>query len=52
MKVHPYAAIGPTRARKRLCERREATLLLGIVFVERHEHADAPHALALLLPAR
>jgi hypothetical protein len=42
------AAIGPTQARKGLRERRIATLLLRIVFVARHEHADAPHAVALL----
>jgi hypothetical protein len=33
-----------------LRERREATILLGIVFVTPHEHADAPHAVALLRP--
>jgi hypothetical protein len=49
-KVHPHvAAIGPAQARKRLRERRVATLPLRIVFVVRHEHADAPHPLALLL---
>src|SRR6516165_6844004 len=42
------AAIGPTQARKRLSERRDLSLRLGIVFVERREHADAPHAVALL----
>ena len=48
-KVHPHvAAIGPTQARERLSEHREATLLLGIVFVAHHEHADAPYAVALL----
>jgi hypothetical protein len=48
-KVHPHvAAIGPTQARKRLRKRREATLNLRIVFVARHEHADAPHTVALL----
>jgi hypothetical protein len=31
-----------------LHERAEAALPLRIVFVERHEHADAPHAVALL----
>src|SRR5262249_34695467 len=36
------------QVRKRLRDRREATLLLGIVFVAPHEHADAPHAAALL----
>jgi hypothetical protein len=35
-----------------LRERREATLLLGIVFIAQHEHADAPHALALLRSCR
>jgi hypothetical protein len=50
-KVHPnVAAIDPTQAGKRLRERGEATLLVGIVFVARHEHADAPHAVALLRP--
>jgi hypothetical protein len=41
------ATIGPTQVRKRLSERRELKLRHGIVFVERHEHADA-HALARL----
>jgi hypothetical protein len=45
-KVHPHVtAIGPTEVGKRLSERRDAT-----VFVERHEHADAPHSLTLLRP--
>jgi hypothetical protein len=44
-KVHPQvAAIGPTQARKRLRERRDESLRQGIVFVEPHEHADAPYA--------
>jgi hypothetical protein len=48
-KVDPQvAAIGPTQARKRLNERGDATLPLRIVFVAEHEHADAPHAVALL----
>src|SRR6516165_5821863 len=52
-KVHSHvAAIGPTQVRKRLRERRDATLLLGIVFVAPREHADAPHAVALLRPRR
>ena len=52
-KVNPHvAAIGPTQARKRLRERRVASPPLRIVFVERHEHADAPHAVALLRPRR
>jgi hypothetical protein len=51
-KVHPHvAAVGPTQARKRLRERGDNSLRQGIVFVERHEHADAPHA-AVLLRAR
>jgi hypothetical protein len=51
--VHPQvAAIGPTQVRKRLRKRRNATLQLGIVFVVRQEHADAPRAVALLRPRR
>jgi hypothetical protein len=47
-KVHPYVAtIAPTQVRKGLRERRAPTLLLGIVFVARHENADAPHAFGL-----
>jgi hypothetical protein len=47
--VHPHvAAIDPTQARKRLRERSEVSPLHGIVFVARHEHADAPDAVALL----
>jgi hypothetical protein len=49
--VHQHvAAIGPIQVRKRLRERREAKLLQGIVFVARHEHADAPQAVAPLRP--
>ena len=45
-KVYPHvAAIGPTQARKRLRERRDARLI--IVFVAPHDHADAPHPLGL-----
>jgi hypothetical protein len=44
------AAIGPTQGRKRLSERREARFCRRIVFVVRHEHADAPQAVALLRP--
>src|SRR5262249_22414941 len=37
-KVHPHvAAIGPTQVRKRLSERREPSLLRGIVFVAPEE---------------
>jgi hypothetical protein len=47
--LDPYvAAIGPTQVRKRLRVRGDDSLPHGIVFVARHEHADAPHALALL----
>jgi hypothetical protein len=35
-----------------LRERRHASLRLGLVFVERHEHADAPHTVALLRTCR
>src|SRR5262249_4785071 len=51
--VHPHvAAIGPTQVRKRLREPSDVSLRRGIVFVERDEHADAPHALALLRARR
>ena len=39
------------QVRKCLRERREASLLHGIVFFA-HEHADAPHAVALLRSCR
>jgi hypothetical protein len=42
------AALGPTQNSKRLSERRDVILLHGIVFVAQLEHADAPHAVALL----
>src|SRR6516165_2218668 len=45
---HPHvAANDPTRARKRLRECRNEGLPLTIIFVAPHEHADAPHAVAL-----
>jgi hypothetical protein len=48
-KVDPHvASVGPAQARKRLRERRDASLRNGLDFVVIHEHADAPHALALL----
>ena len=48
-KVHPYvAASGPTKVCKRLGERGDASLRHGIVFLERHKHANAPYAVALL----
>jgi hypothetical protein len=52
-KVHSHlTAFGPTQARKRLRKRRVAKLFLRIIFVERHEHANAPHGVALLRPRR
>jgi hypothetical protein len=52
-KVDPHiAALGPTYARKGLSERRDLRLRYGIVLVFRHEHADAPHRLALLRARR
>jgi hypothetical protein len=51
LEVDPHvAALGPTQTRKRLRECGVATLPLRIVFVAPHEHADAPHAVALLCP--
>ena len=41
-----------TQVRKRLRERGEVRLRLWIVFVVPHEHADAPHAVALLRARR
>jgi hypothetical protein len=50
-KIDPHvAAIRPIQARKRLNERRDFRFRERIVFVERHEHADAPYAVALLRP--
>jgi len=52
-KDHPHVAtIVPTQLSKRLRERREVSLPHGIVFVKRHEHPDAPHAVALLRARR
>jgi hypothetical protein len=52
-KVHPQvAANGPTQVRKRLSERGNEKVRQGIVFIAPHEHADAPHPLALLRPRR
>src|SRR5262249_32499182 len=49
--IHSHvAAIGPTQVRKRSCERREAKRCLGMMLAARHDHADAPHAVALLRP--
>jgi hypothetical protein len=50
-KVQPHAVIGPTQACKRLGEREVAMLPIKvIIYIVRHEHADAPHAVALLRP--
>jgi hypothetical protein len=50
-KVHPHvAAIDPTQARKRLQERRDVRQTRGRAAPQ--EHADAPHAVALLRPRR
>jgi hypothetical protein len=50
-RVRPHvAAIGPTYVGKRLSERRDLKLRQRIVFIARHEHADTPHAVALLRP--
>jgi hypothetical protein len=50
-KVQPHAVIGPTQACKRLGEREVAMLPIKIIiYIVRHEHADAPRAVALLRP--
>jgi hypothetical protein len=46
------AAIGPTQLRKSLREPGEVGLCLRIVFIERHQNADPPHAAGLLRPRR
>src|SRR5262249_40385433 len=49
-KVHPHTlrrSVQP-KVRKRLRERGNVSLPQGIVFVAPHEHADAPHGVALL----
>src|SRR5262249_5195736 len=52
-KLHPHvAAIGPTQLHKRLSEPRKASLRHGLILIKRHEHADAPHAVALLRACR
>src|SRR5262249_59199571 len=45
-------SVGPAQLRQRLGKRQEAGLPGRIVCGERHEHADAPHALALLRARR
>src|SRR5262249_22075801 len=46
------AGLSPTQARNGLRERRNVSLRHEIVFVVRHEHADAPHPPALLRARR
>jgi len=47
-KVYPHVvAIGPTQARKRFRECRDASLRQEIVFVVRHKHAHPPYAVDL-----
>src|SRR5262245_942544 len=46
------AAVGPARLRQRLCECQEAGLSCRIIRSHVHEHADAPHPLALLRARR
>jgi hypothetical protein len=45
-------AISPTQLRKSLREPGEVGLCLRIVFIKRHQHTDAPHALGLLRTRR
>jgi hypothetical protein len=42
------AAFAPAQLLQGLCERRDAVLSFRIVRVHIHEHANAPHGLALL----
>src|SRR5215471_15896430 len=46
------ASCRPTQALQRLAERRNARLCLRIALGKAHQHADAPHALALLRARR
>src|SRR5947208_1968523 len=46
------AALRPSKPFEPMPERREARLVFRIVLGERHEHADPPHAVALLRPRR
>jgi hypothetical protein len=51
--IHMHiAAIGPTQLLKRSRETGNPEQSFGIVFAEPHEHADAPHPLALLRARR
>jgi len=47
--LHPQiGAVRPTQLGKPLREAGKLSLSLGIVFVQRHEHADPPHPASLL----
>jgi hypothetical protein len=46
------AAIGPTQLRKSLRKPGEVGFCLRIVFIERYQNADPPHATGLLRPRR
>jgi hypothetical protein len=51
--VHVHAAaVSPTQLGNPLCERGEEGPYLKIVFIEPHQHADPPDAVALLRPCR
>jgi hypothetical protein len=46
------ATVGPTQLAQGLCERRDAGLCFRVIRGRGYEHADAPHALALLRTRR
>jgi hypothetical protein len=46
------AAVRPPQLCQPLKERSDAGLSFGVLRGQRHEHADAPHALGLLRPRR
>ena len=51
--VNPHGtAVCPTQLRKPRREVGEPASCLGIVFIERHQHADPPHAVRFAAPAR
>src|SRR5260370_10698235 len=51
--LHPeVATVGPTTFCKALHELGKLGLSFGVVFFHAHQHADAPHPLALLRPRR
>src|SRR5215472_7504017 len=51
-RVIAAAALGPPESRKPLAKRRDTQLSFRIALGERHQHADTPHALALLRARR